>query len=46
VFVYKYMCLPVGCRNWEKASDPLGLELVIVVSCHVGNDINLGPLQE
>ena len=38
--------MPGACGGQKRASDPLELELQMVVSCCVGAEINLGPLEE
>ena len=39
-------CMPGACKGQEMALDALGLELQIVVNCHVILGINFGLLEE
>lgn len=29
-------CMPVACESQKRVSDPLELELQVIMSCHVG----------
>lgn len=47
VRMYAYLlCLPSACGDQKTASDPLKLELSMIVSCYVGAGDEPGPLQE
>ena len=44
---YKYItCVPNAQRSQKRASDPLAVELPMVVSHRVGAALNSGPLKE
>lgn len=40
------MCMPCTHRGQKRALESLELKLKVVVSCHVGDGKNLGPLQK
>lgn len=46
VYVCMYVCMPGAVRGRKRASDPLGLELSIGVSNHVGAGSRTDVLEE
>ena len=39
-------CVSGECRRQERASDPMELELWVIINCHMDAGNSAGPLQE